>query len=127
MSIVNGTNATTDCPPDIWDGLLPIVPHAKPPGAMNQLRLVAYDIAEPKRWRRVFETCEDYGVRVQYSLFECWLDEDRFRQLWEHLVGLLDEDEDRLVAYTLDAANVRRRQTAGKTMLGTEPVTCYIV
>lgn len=42
------------------------------------LHLIAYDIAEPKRVRRIAEICEDYGTRVQYSLFECWLEEDDF-------------------------------------------------
>jgi CRISPR-associated protein Cas2 len=91
------------------------------------LRLIAYDIAEPKRWRRVHEVCEDFGVRVQYSLFECWLEEDRFQLLWARLHSLIEPKEDRLAAYTLDAAGARRRVFAGETMLGTQPVTCYIV
>lgn len=88
---------------------------------------MSYDIADPKRWRRVHDVCEDFGVRVQYSLFECWLEEDRFHALWDKLKRLINPSEDRLVAYTLDAAGARRRAFAGETMLGTQPVTCYIV
>ncbi|HTI68628.1 MAG TPA: CRISPR-associated endonuclease Cas2, partial [Candidatus Limnocylindria bacterium] len=46
------------------------------------LRLVAYDIADPKRLHRVAMICENFGVRVQYSLFECWLEDDDFERLW---------------------------------------------
>ena len=43
------------------------------------LVLVSYDVAMqdergPKRLRRVAKTCQDYGQRVQYSVFECIVD-----------------------------------------------------
>ncbi len=91
------------------------------------LRLIAYDIAEPKRWRRVSDTCADYGVRVQYSLFECWLEETAFQTLWEKLQAAIDPAEDRLVAYWIDSGAARQRLTAGSTMKCTEPVPCYIL
>lgn len=91
------------------------------------LRLIAYDIADPKRWRRVYDTCGDYGVRVQYSLFECWLEEEAFQSLWARLQSAIDPTEDRLVAYILDSAAVRRRLTAGQTMKCTDPVQCYLL
>lgn len=91
------------------------------------LPLIAYDIAETKRWRRICETCEDYGVRIQYSLFECWLEDAVFLDLWARLQQLIDPEEDRLVAYTLDAAAARKRRTAGDTMHCTEKANWYVV
>ena len=35
--------------------------------------LVAYDIADPKRLRKVARACEDFGLRRQYSVFFCRL------------------------------------------------------
>lgn len=66
-------------------------------------------------------------MRVQFSLFECWLDEREFQQLWTRLQAAIDPADDRLVAYTLDAVDARRRLAAGQTMLATERATCYIV
>ena len=80
------------------------------------LRLIAYDISDPKRLRLVAETCEDYGTRVQYSLFECWLEEPAFLALWEKLGTLIDPEADRLVAYTLDKTSASRRLTRGADM-----------
>ena len=33
--------------------------------------LIAYDITEPRRLRRVCKTMEEYGERLQYSVFIC--------------------------------------------------------
>lgn len=33
--------------------------------------LIAYDIADPKRLRRVIKVMEGYGERLQYSVFLC--------------------------------------------------------
>jgi CRISPR-associated protein Cas2 len=111
---------------DVLDDLLPVRPHAHPPGLDIMLRLIAYDISDPKRWRRIRETCEDYGVPIQYSLFECWLEEGAFLQLWETLQRHIDPKEDRLVAYTLDQAAAKKRRVAGDSMSCTQEVKWYI-
>ena len=41
--------------------------------------LVAYDIANPKRLRKVATACEDFGSRRQYSVFACRLTAARVR------------------------------------------------
>ena len=33
--------------------------------------LIAYDISDPKRLRQVCKTMEEYGERLQYSVFVC--------------------------------------------------------
>jgi len=90
------------------------------------LTLVAYDIADPKRLARVAKVCEDYGVRVQYSVFECRLDEAEFTDFWLKLLGQLEEKEDRVVAYKIDARSAKETLTAG-TMVCSEKVLCYLV
>ena len=72
---------------DWWFQAFPLVPYQKaPPGTREMLTLVAYDISDAKRLHRVARVCEDFGVRVQYSLFECRLEEPEFRQFWDRLV-----------------------------------------
>ena len=90
------------------------------------LSLVGYDICEPKRLQRVAKVCEDFGVRVQYSIFECRLDEARFETFWNRLVGEIDPKEDRLVAYQIDARSAQRTRTAG-TMVCSDAVVVYLV
>jgi len=99
---------------------------SSPPGVGEMLTLVAYDICDPKRLNRVAKVCEDYGVRVQYSVFECRLDENEFTDFWLTLLEEIDEDEDRVVAYKIDARCAKETLTAG-TMVCSEKTMCYLV
>jgi CRISPR-associated protein Cas2 len=52
--------------------------------------LVAYDIADPKRLRKVATTCEDFGARKQYSVFLCRLSATDMVRLRSRLYDLID-------------------------------------
>ena len=111
-----------------FDEAFPRVPYqrGKAPGARQMLILIGYDIASPKRLQKVAKTCEDFGLRVQYSFFECHLAPDEFNHLWNRLLDLIDPDHDRLVAYRLDAKTAAQTVTAG-TMVCSEKVVCYLI
>jgi CRISPR-associated protein Cas2 len=110
-----------------WFEAFPIVPYeTAPPGEKEMLSLIGYDISDPKRLARVARVCEDFGVRVQYSMFECRLDETEFTEFWLQLLGEINEDEDRIVAYKIDARCAKETMSAG-TMVCSEKVLCYLV
>ncbi len=112
---------------DWWYLAFPATPYAsKTPGPGQMLTLVAYDISQPRRLTKVASVCEDFGVRVQYSIFECRLRPEEFERFWERLLETIDPKEDRIVAYSLDARAARETRTAG-TMVCSEQVICYIV
>ena len=112
---------------DWWYEAFPLAPYEKsPPGEHEMLTLVAYDISDQKRLARVARVCEDFGVRVQYSVFECRLDEAEFTEFWLRLLSRIDEDEDRIVAYKIDARSAKETLTAG-TMVCSEKALCYLV
>ncbi len=94
-------------------------------GQHQMLTLIAYDIADPKRLSRVARTCEDWGVRVQYSVFECRLEAVAFDGFWAELQHHINPDEDRLVAYPVCLRCAREVRTAG-TMIVTEKVVAYV-
>ena len=112
---------------DWWNDLLPSIPHPKPPGAEEMLRVIAYDIANPKRLRQMARICADFGVRVQKSVFEFWLDEERFDELWRRLCAAMDPEEDTLIAYALDEKAARRRRCNGCRALLTDRRTSYVL
>src|SRR2546427_2563271 len=110
---------------DWWFQAFAAVAYEKaPPGQKQMLTLLAYDISDQKRLARVARVCEDFGVRVQYSVFECRLDESEFTDFWLKLLGEIDETEDRLVAYKIDARSAKETMTAG-TMVCSEKRMCY--
>ena len=78
------------------------------------LRLIAYDICEPRRLRRVAKCCERYGVRIEKSVFESRLGGERFGSFWKELCGIADLAEDSLVAVPVCAACEEGIQTAGQ-------------
>ncbi|WP_062197054.1 CRISPR-associated endonuclease Cas2 [Massilibacterium senegalense] len=70
------------------------------------LMLVTYDVqtttlSGTKRLRKVAKKCEQYGVRVQNSVFECIVDSAQMRQLELELEKLIDPKVDSLRFYRL--------------------------
>jgi len=63
--------------------------------------LVSYDICDAKRLRKVARAIEGFGVRLQYSVFECPLDEMRLAMLKAELRDLVNEDEDQVLFVSL--------------------------
>lgn len=75
--------------------------------------LITYDVSTltkggRKRLRQVAKTCEDWGQRVQGSVFECQLDPAQFAQVRKTLRGIINPKSDSLRFYNL-GANWRRR------------------
>lgn len=50
--------------------------------------LVSYDISSNKRRNKIAKCLENYGKRIQYSVFECNIDEKRFRKLYSEIAKL---------------------------------------
>lgn len=66
--------------------------------------LVSYDIANPRRWRRVFKLMKRSGEHVQLSVFLCRLTPARMARLQARLSGIIHPDEDRLLVVELGTA-----------------------
>jgi len=52
--------------------------------------IIAYDIADPKRLREVAKTMEDYGLRVQKSIFETTITDSRFAEMKSRIEDIID-------------------------------------
>ncbi|MCR5093348.1 MAG: CRISPR-associated endonuclease Cas2 [Lachnospiraceae bacterium] len=76
--------------------------------------LVSYDITSDKRRRKIAKELENYGRRVQYSVFECELDKARFSQLYKKLVLLMEgEAEGNIRIYTICVNCIEKLMTIG--------------
>lgn len=87
--------------------------------------IVAYDIKDTNRLRRVAKCCEDWGYRVQYSVFECRLTTSQLETFWTEIKSLIEPEEDRVVAYPLHGAMQDQIRTLG-TMQCIEQAAIYI-
>ncbi len=74
---------------------------------MRTTYLVCYDISNDKRLRKVFKTCRNYGDHLQYSVFECDLDEIELINLERELGAIINQLEDQVLFVTLGPAENR--------------------
>jgi len=71
---------------------------------MRNAFLVAYDITEPRRWRRVYRILRGVGDPIQYSIFQADLSQLERILLLERLLPWINEAEDRLMLINLGPA-----------------------
>ncbi|MGH8478793.1 MAG: CRISPR-associated endonuclease Cas2 [Gammaproteobacteria bacterium] len=70
--------------------------------------VVSYDIADDRRRTQVASEMENFGRRVQYSVFECHLSEAEITDLESRLQAIIDWDRDRVRYYRLCERDARR-------------------
>jgi CRISPR-associated protein Cas2 len=82
------------------------------------LVLVTYDVnvstrEGQRRLRRISKACLDFGVRVQYSVFECEVDPAQWVQLKDQLLKLYEPTLDSLRFYMLGKRGVQKVEHFG--------------
>lgn len=71
----------------------------------EHLYIVAYDIRDPKRWRKVFSVMNGYGEWLQLSIFQCRLSRRRQAELIATLDELILDNHDHVVMLDLGLAD----------------------
>lgn len=80
---------------------------------MRQFIVISYDISNDKRRLKVMKTLQDYGARVQYSVFECRLDAAQLERLKRRLKPLVREAQDSIRFYYLSADDIQKIEVIG--------------
>src|SRR5262249_17219223 len=101
-------------------GTLPVI--AGPPpafplwegAAAMESWLVTYDIADPKRLRKVALTCEDFGGRSQYSVFLCPISATDLVRLRSRLYDIIDLSADQVLFIPLCPKCVNQIEALGR-------------
>lgn len=80
--------------------------------------LVSYDVETKntggqRRLRRVARACQDFGQRVQYSVFECIVDPAQWTLLRQRLIEEINPEKDSLRFYYLGSSWRRRVEHIG--------------
>ncbi len=81
------------------------------------LYIISYDIADPKRWRRIFRLMEGYGEWLQLSVFQARLSQRRHAELRVAIEGIIRQGEDHVLILELGPADAIRPavESLGKT------------
>lgn len=77
--------------------------------------LITYDVAKNKRRKKVSDLLLEYGVRIQYSVFECDLEERDVFLLERKLTDLIDPSSDSVLFYPLCKKCLPKRLKLGTT------------
>lgn len=83
--------------------------------------VVAYDVQADRRRARVARTLEDFGVRVQYSVFECLLTPAQQLELVAAINAAIDETEDSVSVYPLSPGARSRTLRLGRAPPAPDP------
>jgi CRISPR-associated protein Cas2 len=80
--------------------------------------LISYDvsteiIAGRRRLRKVAQVCQDFGQRVQKSVFECAVNEEQFEEVVRRLLDIINKAEDSLRVYRLTEPKDKHVQVYG--------------
>ena len=73
--------------------------------ANERLYIVAYDISEPKRWRRVYKLMKGYGHWLQLSIFQCRLTARRRAEMSARLEESIERTEDHVLIVDMGPAD----------------------
>lgn len=84
--------------------------------------LITYDVSTltqegRRRLRRVARACQDYGIRVQLSVFECELDPAQWTSLRARLLELINPTSDSMRFYHLSGGKRRIEHHGAKVPL----------
>lgn len=81
--------------------------------------LITYDVnvtspSGAKRLRNVARACQNYGHRVQNSVFECLVSESQLLLLKEELNAIIEKSNDSIRIYNLGAKWLQKVETLGQ-------------
>ena len=83
----------------------------------ERLYIVAYDIADDRRWRRIYRLMRGYGRWLQLSVFQCRLTARRRAALAQRLEEIIHHKDDHVLILDLGSADKvePRVESLGKT------------
>ncbi|GCL36414.1 hypothetical protein SR1949_15180 [Sphaerospermopsis reniformis] len=76
--------------------------------------VIVYDISDDKRRQKISELLEGYGQRVQYSVFECLLNSQKYTELKQRLGKEINSLEDSIRFYPLSKHTFNQIETWGE-------------
>lgn len=63
--------------------------------------VVAYDISDNRRRNKIIKVLDKYGIRVNYSVYECMFTHIQFGKVQERIAKLIVDKEDTVIFYPI--------------------------
>ena len=91
-----------------------------------RLYIVTYDIPCDKRRKKTANLLEGYGQRVQLSVFECFLNPQKYEELKQRLERVVKLEEDSIRFYPLSGRTLADVELWGGVPLSAPPTSQII-
>ena len=88
---------------------------------MTAFYVICFDVHDDKRLRLISNEMENFGVRVQRSVFECHLETVQLQELKQRLSDLMEPSEDQVRYYRLCGKDKQQIVIDGAGRLSTDP------
>jgi CRISPR-associated protein Cas2 len=88
----------------------------------KQFVVVAYDIACDKRRRKIAKILEAYGVRMNFSVFECFAGPAKIREMKDELQKTMHIKEDSILYYYICKKCINKIERQGNISSNNEMV-----
>jgi CRISPR-associated protein Cas2 len=88
--------------------------------------VVAYDIPDDRRRMKLFKTMKGFGIRSQFSVFECELPDHKYRKMLVSIGKLIDTVEDNIKVYVLCKGCLKTMELMGRASITSKPA-CIVI
>ena len=88
---------------------------------MTAFYVICFDVHDDKRLRLISNEMENFGARVQRSVFECHLEVTQLQELQQRLSYLMEPSEDQVRYYHLCGKDKQQIVIDGAGRLSTDP------
>jgi len=75
--------------------------------------IVGYDIADERRLARVAKVVKEFGSRIQYSFFHCYISEKQKERLKDRVKKIIDEEEDQIMILPVSEKQLKEMEFIG--------------
>lgn len=76
--------------------------------------MVCYDISDPKRLSKTAKIIENFGIRVQYSFFQCDMPKNKLEEMKNKVLSVINEKKDSFFIYPLCEECSKKAEVDGK-------------
>lgn len=84
---------------------------------MKKTWIIAYDIREAKRLRKMEKLCEAYTFRLQYSLYQMEGEPRALKEFIEKMKKFVDLETDSIIIFELDSHDLSKMKLFGNTAI----------
>ena len=80
----------------------------------KKLWIIAYDISDDKTRLKIARLLEMYGIRCNYSLFECLVTETQKLKIQKKIAKIVSNSSDSVLFYYLCNSCLKKREVIGR-------------